>query len=169
MTAVTESTLRLTFPSDAKARKFDDQSHGLSHCMKAVDFIIDEPHRVLFVEVKDPGHPGARPENRDEFVRSFLSGAIDQDLTLKFRDSSLYEWACGNMKKPVYYWVIVAIETLDDAALLARSEALQKRIPERGPASGRWKRQIAAGCMVFNMRTWNQSLPQDYRVARLLP
>ena len=38
MTILTEGNLQITFPQDANVRKFDDdQSHGLSHCMKAVE------------------------------------------------------------------------------------------------------------------------------------
>lgn len=36
MTILTEGNLQSTFSQDANIRKFDDdQSHGLSHCMKA--------------------------------------------------------------------------------------------------------------------------------------
>ncbi len=43
------------------ARKFDDPpSHGLSHCMKAVDFIVERPDSYLFIEFKDPQDPKAR-------------------------------------------------------------------------------------------------------------
>lgn len=39
--------------------KFDEQDksspffHGLSHCMKAVDFVVELPQATLFVEIKD--------------------------------------------------------------------------------------------------------------------
>lgn len=45
-------------------RKFDDEAaHGLSHCMKAVDFIIELPERLLFVEFKDPENPQTPAKN----------------------------------------------------------------------------------------------------------
>ena len=54
MTTLQEGELRLTLPETANGRKFDGPAHGLSHCMKAVDWIIELPDRVYFVEVKDP-------------------------------------------------------------------------------------------------------------------
>ncbi|MBF0179998.1 MAG: hypothetical protein HQM03_08245 [Magnetococcales bacterium] len=40
MTVLTEGHLQITLPPGVVGRKFDDASHGLSHCMQAVDFII---------------------------------------------------------------------------------------------------------------------------------
>ena len=100
MTTLTEGNLRITFPPAANVRKFDDESsHGLSHCMKAVDFIVELADRVLFIEIKDPEHPCARERNSSEFIDEFLDGKLDEDLKYKFRDSFLYEWACENTSK----------------------------------------------------------------------
>lgn len=41
MTVLEEGTLQLVLPRGTQGRKFDDDTHGLSHCMKAVDFIIE--------------------------------------------------------------------------------------------------------------------------------
>lgn len=54
MTTLSEGDLRLTVPDPANGRQFDDAQHGLSHCMKAVDWVVDLPERTCFVEVKDP-------------------------------------------------------------------------------------------------------------------
>ena len=60
MTILTEDNLQITFPDDANVMKFDDdKSHGLSHCMKAVDFIVELEDRVSFIEIKDFEHPRA--------------------------------------------------------------------------------------------------------------
>ena len=73
MTTLCEGNLQMTFPQDAKARKFDEPtSHGLSHCMKAVDFIVEEADRVLFIEIKDPDHPNAKQANKNIFVKNFF-------------------------------------------------------------------------------------------------
>ena len=59
MTTLTEGNLRITFPRGTRARKFDEpETHGLS-CMKAVDFIVEETDRILFIEFKDPDDPRA--------------------------------------------------------------------------------------------------------------
>ncbi len=167
MTALTEGNLRINLPDGLKSRKFDDNArHGLSHCMKAVDFIVELPDRLLFIEFKDPEHPSSKPKDRDEFVRDFLSGKLDEDLKYKYRDSFLYEWASGKPEKPVYYLVLVAFSDLTEAELLARTDDLIRKLPLEGPPSGLWKRQIVAGCSVFNLETWNKTLPQ-YPVERI--
>ena len=98
MTTLTEGNLRITFPGAMNVRKFDSpESHGLTHCMKAVDFIVEDDDRVLFIEFKDPDHPRATDEEKERFVESFRSGRLDEDLKYKYRDSLLYEWASGNV------------------------------------------------------------------------
>ena len=58
MTTLSEGDLRLTLPASVNGRKFDDdEQHGLSHCMKAVDWILELPDRICFIEVKDPDAP----------------------------------------------------------------------------------------------------------------
>jgi len=166
MTTLREGNLELKLPAGIKGRKFDDEHHGLSHCMKAVDFIVELPDRLFFIEVKDPGDPHAAAKRREAFINRFQSGELDEDLKYKYRDTFLYEWASGNVNKPVYYLIVVAVSTLTPAELLARTEELQRKLPVNGPTSGAWKRQIAAGCSVFNIETWNKNL-KDYPVTRI--
>lgn len=166
MTTLTEGNLQISFPRAVKARRFDDgTSHGLSHCMKAVDFIVEESNRVLFIELKDPEHPSAREENRAKFIESFRSAKLDEDLKYKYRDTFLYEWASGNIGKPIHYWIIVAIDNLTDADLLARTDELKRKLPSQGPTSGVWKEPIVTDCMVFNIQAWNQHMP-NFPVSR---
>ena len=54
MTTFTEDDLQVTFNNVVHARRFDDSSHGLSHCMKVVDFVVELHDRYLFIEFKDP-------------------------------------------------------------------------------------------------------------------
>jgi hypothetical protein len=165
MTTLREGNLELKLPAGIKGRKFDDEHHGLSNCMKAVDFIVELPDRLFFIEFKDPDVPGAAAERRAAFIKKFQAGELDENLKYKYRDTFLYEWASGNVDKPVYYWILVAINTLTPAELLTRTEELQRKLPVKGPTSGVWKRQIVAGCSVFNIETWNKNL-KDYPVLR---
>ena len=169
MTTLTEGNLQITFPNDTNVRKFDDpESHGLSHCMKAVDFIVEDDNRVLFIEFKDPDHPRATNEDRGEFIESFRSGRLDEDLKYKYRDSFLYEWASDNAGKPVHYWILIGMDHLTEAELLARTDDLKGKLPLYGLRSGAWTRPICAGCTTFNIRTWNRILP-DFPVERIRP
>ena len=160
MTTLREGNLQITFPRGAKARKFDDgASHGLSHCMKAVDFIVEEHNRISFIELKDPEHPHAKEADRKKFIESFRSGTLDEDLKYKYRDTFLYQWASGSVGKPISYWVIIGISNLTASDLLTRTDDLKRKLPLNGP-SGAWTQPIVAGCMVFNIDTWNRRRPR---------
>jgi len=164
-----EGNLQITIPAKADGRKFDDETvHGLTHCMKAVDFVIELKDRYLFVEVKDPEDPRSQPKEREKFVQKFLAGGLDEDLKYKYRDSFLYEWASQRARKPIYFLVLVAIESLTKADLLTRTDALKRKMPLQGPPSGEWKNQLVEDIAVFNISTWNEKL-KEYPVKRLLP
>lgn len=166
MTVLTEGNLQLTVDGAAKARKFDDANHGLSHCMKAVDFIIELRDRYLFVEFKDPQALDVPAEKRDEFIQEFQSGKLDETLKYKYRDSFLYEWAIGRADKPVDYLVLIALDSLTEPLLLRRQRDLERKLPLQGPRP--WPRPIVRVCGVFNIATWNRHFPQ-YPVERLKP
>ena len=164
MTVLREGDLQMSIDDALNARKFDGESHGLSHCMKAVDFVVDLPERYLFMEFKDPDNPGTRPENRREFIQEFQSGELDEELKYKYRDSFLYEWAAGRAEKPVRFYVLVALEELTTVNLQARTQGLRSKLPVGGPSS--WTRPIAEDCAVFNLASWNERFP-DFQVSRL--
>jgi len=166
MTVLEEGSLRLTLPRDASGRKFDDETHGLSHCMKAVDFIVETARHILFIEFKDPEHRQAAVEAQEAFLQELRAGQKDDELVRKYRDSFLYQWAVGAVMKPILYWVLIACDALDEAMLLQRTEELKRKLPIQGPKSGTWQRQIAADCGVFNLNTWNAHL-RAFRVVRV--
>jgi len=167
MKVLAERDLQISLPAGVIGRKFDDgASHGLSYCMKAVDFIVELDDRILFIELKDPDDPAAVPERQKLFMEEFRSGALDNKLKAKYRDSFLYEWGSGRAAKPIYYLVLIGASTLSEAELLSRTDALRRQIPEMGPGDKPWKKQFVAGCAVMNIEAWNKALPH-YPVSRL--
>ena len=169
MTTLSEGDLRLILPEQVTARKFDVPEHGLSHCrFKSVDWILELPEQIYFIEVKDPQGPRdkdledpgtkKREQNSKYFLESFLADKLNPDLVAKFRDSFLYEWACERVDKPISYFVIFAWQDLDRAQLLTRSDTLKRRLPTGTPAG--WSRPIAHDCIVFNIAAWNKAFPQ---------
>ena len=159
-----ERDLQMTINNAESARRFDGSNHGLTHCMKAVDFIVELSDRFLFIEFKDPQHPQATPESRQEFISSLESGSLDEELKYKYRDSFLYEWAAGRVGKPVYYMALVALDALTSAELDRRTNDLKRKLPVSGTSS--WTRPIVQDCAVLNINSWNARFP-DLQVSRL--
>ncbi len=75
-----EGDLEMDIPDVVRGGKFDGGRHGLNRCMKAVDFVVELADRYLFIEFKDPQHPHATPESRDQFIRRLDAGQLDEDL-----------------------------------------------------------------------------------------
>lgn len=166
MTILREGNLEIRVKDATAWKKFDDPKfHGLSHCMKAVDFIIESNDRIFFLEIKDPENPKASPKNSMTFIQDFKAARLDSDLKYKFRDSFLYEWAADSIHKPIYYLILVAIASLSEPELITSSDRLKREIPVAKP-SGIWKRAILNDCMVFNIATWNKHFPQ-YPISRV--
>ena len=165
MTVLSEGDLEVTFNGALCTQKFDE-SYGMSHCMKAVDFIVEFPDHFIFVELKDFQHPRAASRDVREFIQRFKHGALISDLKYKYRDSILYEWAAGRLSKPVVYWVLLAWNKLTQADLVTKTDELKRQIPLWVPQSVTWSRPIVQDCAVFNISSWNKNLPQ-YPVSRL--
>ena len=157
-TTLREGDLQVSLPKSVQGRKFDDETHGMSHCMKAVDWIIDLPEKVYIVEVKDLDARGASGrEARRKYLEDLQAGRKDLDFVGKFRDSFIYQWACERVDKPIVYLVIIACEALGNAMLLHRADELRRKLPSGCPRA--WKRAIAKDVLVFNQRTWNEHFP----------
>jgi hypothetical protein len=166
MTMLVEGDLQIALPTAATGRKFDDAAHGLSHCMKAVDFIVEHGNQVFFLELKDPEAPSALAQKSAAYIDKFRSGDIDTNLKIKCRDSWLYEYAQGRVNKPIIYLVLIGASTLSAAELLARTDALKRQIPVFGPGDRPWVNPFVKGCAVMNIAAWNKALPQ-FQVSRV--
>ena len=163
-TVLTERDLQISVNNALNARKFDDLDRELQNCMKAVDFIIELSDSYLFIEFKDPQHPQATPQARQEFINTIDSGGIDEDLKYKYRDSFLHEWASGRANKPIYYLVLIGLDTFSSSELQRRTDSLREKLPVQGPDS--WIRSIVEDCAVFNLSSWNERFP-NFQVSRV--
>jgi len=163
-----EGELEFGFTGAVSVRKFDGDDHRLTHCMKAVDFIIEFKGKYLFVEVKDPQDSGAIENCRRSWIKTFTSGTLDHNLKYKYRDSFLYEWGEGRAEKPIVYVVLIALDTLDSPLMLSRQDQLRRILPISGPGSRSWVRPIADGCVVLNIESWNRRF-QGCPIRRRVP
>ena len=154
MPVIEDGELQFTFPAGAGVLRFDGNLHGLSHCMKAVDFIVEFADFYLFVEVKDPDNTQATPQRRQEFADQITHPEFPRALTRKYRDSFLYRWAEQMLDKPVRYVVLLQLSTLQAAQLLTLDQALKQELPvSNTPPS--WNRPIVEGLAVVDMAQWN--------------
>lgn len=158
---LTERTLQFDFTGAIDAFKFDEPdpasatSHGLSHCMKAVDFVVEYSDHYLFVEIKDPKSLSRynAPQDSAQLIKSLVG---------KFRDTFLYRWAEGKLDKPIRYLCLVDV---DNAQTLYLMKQLRKELPvDKQPA--RWRQPLAQLCAITNRTTWNASFPH-IQVARV--
>lgn len=166
MSSLTEGTLQFDFSKAILARKFDDPSHGLSHCMKAVDFVVKTSAALLLIEVKDPDDPSATQVKRQEFLERVNNGCLDTSFCYKFRDSFLYLWAENELIPPIIYVVLLSAKGLDKALLLSAAERLKTKLPI-GLSAKSWVRQIASSCVVVNLEIWQSVFP-DFPVTRVV-
>lgn len=164
-----EGDLRLIFEEGLKVTKFDGEEHGLSHCMKAVDFVVELDDRVLYIELKDPEHPRATEKERKNFQKSLSeqTESLMRALTTKARDTFLYQFGLDRVDKPVYYVVLIGVESLDSAALSHLTDSLKHQIPVLGPEKRPWKRPFIQSAAVFSLKTVNQQNQFGLRVERI--
>ncbi|MGC9522689.1 MAG: hypothetical protein ACP5HG_12515 [Anaerolineae bacterium] len=173
----TEDDLKFHFTTALHHEKFDTRTtHFLSHCMKAVDFIVELPKRILFLEIKDPQHPSARSVERDKFVEDLLHGTlIKETLRPKCCDTLLYKLATEDIDvhKPLYYYVLIALDTLKEPELMALRDKLKSRLPivQRGSrverkftTAGKPAHFIQA-CGIFNIATWNRVIGRELQAS----
>ncbi|MGM0567540.1 MAG: hypothetical protein ACQESX_12340 [Bacteroidota bacterium] len=155
-----EGSLEFNFSGAIDAFKFDEQDHssatyhGLSHCMKAVDFVVEYSDHYLFVEIKDPPDPARYDTKQDKDI-------LINNLVTKFRDTFLYRWAENKLDKRVYYQCLVE---LDNAQTLYLINQLKNKLPaDKHPA--RWQCPLAHLCAVANQVTWNKTF-SDIQITR---
>jgi len=130
--------------------------HGISD-MHRVDFVVEFPLDIVFVELKDPANPRARPESIADFHREIQNGTLAHTLAEKFVDTFFYRWAEDKLSKHVHYLCLV---TLEHELLQSLSDDLARRLSPAGKVSSRWQRHPLRSCHIFNIQTWNQSFPK---------
>ena len=167
MNKCVEKDIELDLTKARSVKNFDDdKTHGLSHCMKRVDWIVETDGKLLFIEVTDPQDPKAPAGEIDKFLRELKDGRLDNELYYKARDSFLYEWAMKNIFKPVVFIVLLSPDSLSDVVLQNFSYNLKKKVPVDGPPHKMWKQKFIHDCLVMNISLWNNTFP-EYPVSRI--
>lgn len=159
MEPITEADLRVRIPNGMRPSRFDGKEHGLSHCMKAVDYIVEAKKVIYFIEFKDPDDPAARNyRNVEDFMAEFKSDKLIDKLVGKCRDTFLYKHLQGIINKPIVYLVLVGAEVLTPADLLMQTEKLKKKLPLKGPNGTEWEGKFIESCLIMNLESWNRHI-----------
>jgi hypothetical protein len=152
-----ERELEFNFSNTIQAFKFDEKEptsphyHGASHCMKAVDFIVEREHDWLFVEVKD--FNGTNQTQPSDLNSSEKRKRLLESLKGKYKDTFLYRWAEGKIDdKPIHY--VCLVEWNDEALTSLLMKELKQQLPI-GLISDRWQNELLKSVIVVNMAKWN--------------
>ncbi len=157
-----ERDLWFDFSQAGLAYKFDSQDHGLGHCLKAVDFVVEWPRQLWLIEVKDPESgsiPAAiKEEVRGGFQQKLESGPlIEKHLFPKLRDSLIYlSMERGIADKPLRYLVLIGLERLEPPMLDSLKGRLWRQDWVAGPRRG-WRKSFDV--IMLTPSLWNRVLP----------
>ena len=161
---LTEDNLEFDFTQAIQCIRFDDDStHGLSHCMKRVDFIVETMDNVLFIEVKDLDNPEAHYRDVKNFIQELKSKKlITSKLVPKARDSFLYNYLMDNLPegKPKIYIVFLESKDILSIELLHLTDVLKNQLPVNGPLMKAWNKAYYQSCLMLNMVQWNRFMSQ---------
>ena len=162
---IKEKELEFDFRAALRVKKFDDeQKHGMSHCMKAVDFLVEWDDSFWFVEVKDPSHSKIPPQHqkgqRDNFLDKIKNKKLfSGELGPKLKDSFLYLHLDNRLPdKPMKYFVLLALDCFGPEHLVPLSDKLQRASCLLGPNNSSWKNQYIENALVFTEKTWNEKM-----------
>lgn len=165
-----EGEFEFDFAAAKTVEKLDAPGQHTPEGMKLVDFIIEEEHRFLMVEVKDPSCKSqgryaaaedALEKERTKFVKKFQDNTlINQELTPKARDSYCYFHLMKRDSKPFLYVFLLGADklTFDPALILGFKDRLLARIRQEG--SQPWQRHYIVDCLVLTESTWISCFPQ---------
>lgn len=157
MNTIQEEDLIFDVSSAIKAEKFDDNKiHGTKSTIKRVDFIIEHEDSFIFLEVKDPDIPGAaNPEN---FREQLCGGELIPDLAGKYRDTLFFTSLRKEYEKPINYVVLVSMESLDNALLLAKTDVLKRALPMTHKS---WSKKSVNSCIILKLDAYKKHFGAD--------
>ncbi len=160
--SLSDGEIQIEFQGALQAEKFDDGRHGMSHCLKAVDFLCDWPGDFWLVELKDPEESTIPIKHREISVVQFTKELSTEEyfrsvLAQKLKDTILYLHLDARLPdKPMKYVVLVGMSSMDSAMMLNALDRLRKACgdPKQGIP---WRRGYAVAFL--NLAEWNKRFP----------
>ena len=161
-----EKDLRFNFSKALSVSKFDPSGRSGSECISSIDFIVELSNYILFVEVKDPDHPRATDEAREQFLSELKSLKKARTLAQNCRDSFFYENAGGRVNKPVVFIAIVELSSIPLSDMTPSDDELRKCLFIDKHPKNTDNEKIVKNSMIMNVATWNQKF-SDFPIERI--
>lgn len=166
--SVREGAFLFDFSAASSWERLDEPGRSIPQGMAMADFFVEEPSRLLLIEVKDPfpdaGAPAFRKSENDGRFR--IDRIIHQSLVPKARDSYTYLHLMGKDTRPFLYVVLVGFDRIgfEPAFGLVMKDRLLSRI--RREAHRPWIRDYIVDCLVIDPIGWKRVFPR-YPLVRL--
>ena len=157
---VQEGEIAVDFSSATHHFRLDEQGVARPEGMKLVDFVVEDEHRIMLVEIKDPSDAGTTDKDRLAFARKLQTNLlVNADLTPKARDSYCYLHLMEQDKKPCLLVFLLGLEALnaEPALLMGLRERLLQRL--RHESDQPWVRHYVSDCVVVGLDGWNKAFP----------
>ena len=145
------------FPDALSLVKFDGESHGMTHCMKAVDVVAEFENVRLYIEVKSY-------EANSKWLKKGVGTSNDRELmdslTYKYRDSYLYH-LCKHQKKDKKSIFVFLTDWTNTPIINGLTNRLQERFPRYGTNpewKGIWKETFIDAVTVVNPSIWSNNI-----------
>ncbi len=166
MRILTEGDLQFDFTTAQNAIKFDNDFHGMSHCMKAVDFVVEHGDKLLFIEIKDINAPNIRRNSQRKFRQSLEDKTLKREIIKKYTDSFLYKWAENTLNAPVTIWYIFLLEAniVQQQKWSSFNNQVRAGLPLLPPTN--WQNSLIDDFQLHSLLSWNKYFPQ-FPVTRL--
>ena len=162
MRTLEEDDLRFDFTQSLDAIKFDSfakaspDGRAFSNWSK-VDFIVEREDGIYFIEVKDPARPNKADKGNELFLNKIEKKTLGKKYFNKYMDTFMFRWAEGKLDKSIY---LVALITLETGLLDSIERQIESNFKHLKKESNRWQRQPMAGCLVLNLKTWEETFPE---------
>ena len=157
MKTIQEGDLIFDVTTAINTEKFDDNKlHGNKSTIKRVDFIIEHNNEFVFLEIKDPDMPGAA--NPAHFMGQLSGGNLIPDLAGKYRDTLFFTSQRKAYEKRIAYVVLICMNSLDDALILAKIDALKGAIPMTHKS---WSQDALYSCVILKLDAYKKAFGDE--------
>ncbi len=158
----TEEEYLFDFSNALAWEKFDDDRHALSHCMSAVDFVVETKSRLDLIEIKNVNRTRIAAKEIRKYLKKIMEGdPFINELIPKFRDTWLYLWCEGRVTKPVRFFVYLELPHEFPYQSGRLTSCLRQQMPLYGvKRTGRWKRELAHDAWILTPAEWMSAIPE---------